>query len=81
MRHPEGRQVILRTSDSGKEAIIVCHTFSNPPETPLKISIPGDMGWTLVESLNDLDYIEISGSDIVIRPMNAFTGGVYYITA
>jgi alpha-galactosidase len=47
-RHPHGWQAVLRTSTSGKSALVVIHTFARPFPQELAIEIPGS-GWKIEE--------------------------------
>lgn len=48
-RHPQGWQAVLRTSKSGKHALLVAHTFGKPFPKSVEIPLPG-AGWKVEEA-------------------------------
>ena len=48
-RHPQGWQAVLRTSKSGKHALLVVHTFGKPFPKSVEIPLPG-AGWKVEEA-------------------------------
>jgi alpha-galactosidase len=47
-RHPQGWQVVVRTSADGKQALVVAHTFAKAPEQ-MDVPLPGNSSWRVRE--------------------------------
>src|SRR5690606_36107992 len=52
-RHPRRWQAMVRTSDDGRQALIVAHAFADTPTTAAIPLPPGD--WRIVETFAETD--------------------------
>jgi alpha-galactosidase len=60
-RHPTGWQAVTRVAMDGRNALVVLHTFADPPDH-IVIELPGGGGWRVKE--------QIPQSNVSLRPAN-----------
>lgn len=48
-RHPQGWQAVLRTGRSGRDALLVAHTFARPFPRKVMLPLPPGRGWKIAE--------------------------------
>jgi alpha-galactosidase len=70
-RHPTGWQAVVRTAADGRSALVVCHTFADPPAGDLHVPLPAG-GWTIGETLGADGTIVLAGDGL------AWTGAVAF---
>ncbi len=73
-RHPEGTQVVVRLSEIGDEALVVCHAFNNPNEEVVVKLPEGD--WEVEKIFGKGYSFSILESNLVIgdlEEMSAFS--------
>ena len=82
-RHPQGAQVIWRTSRDGQSALAVMHSFGDPlPAQMVVDQAPGQGEWEIAGSFpSGADLPEIQGRQVVFRPAGPFQGQVVYFRA
>jgi len=73
-RHPVGRQVFMRVSEDGTQALVVIHTFADPPASGPVVKLPGD-AWRIAASFGSAALgARVEGSTLIVPPCPAFHG-------
>ncbi|MDQ8197904.1 alpha-galactosidase [Pelagicoccus enzymogenes] len=75
-QHPKGGQAVRATAADGNTLVVVWHAFENPP-SELRVPLPTDSAWTLVEELSEhSDTAKIEGTTLQFEKPTAWSGGV-----
>jgi alpha-galactosidase len=78
-QHPQGAQVVLRTSTDNSRALLVAHSFTNPLPSEIVINLPqGD--WQVAGILPGTNInAKITGNEIGIQFAREFEGYVVHL--
>jgi alpha-galactosidase len=78
-RHPEGRQVFMRVSEDGNQALVVIHTFADPPASGPVVKLPGDE-WRIAASFGSATLgARLEHSTLIVPPCPAFNGMAIFL--
>lgn len=80
-RHPEGWQALVRISRDKKRAFAVVHTFGNQPADEIRIVLPTQGVYGLVNVFGDKDSnIQLHGNELIVRLKEDFSAIACYLT-
>jgi len=75
-RHPEGWQAVVRVGATGKQVLVVVHTFAKPGQTTLKIPLPAGK-WKLADTLTEKSTgVKLTKGELHWQPKGEWAGMV-----
>jgi len=78
-QHPQGAQVVLRTSTDNSQALLVVHTFAEPLPAEMIIELP-QRNWRISGVLPGTNIdLQMIGSTLSIQPAREFEGYVIHL--
>ena len=77
-QHPQGTQVVLRTSTENNQALLVVHTFAKPLPDEIVIDLPHG-NWRIAGNLPGTNIaLQMIGNKLRIQPAREFEGYVVH---
>jgi alpha-galactosidase len=78
-RHAEGWQAVVRVGSTGKQVLVVAHTFAKPGQTTLKIPLPAGK-WKLVDTLAEKSAnLKVTKGNLSWQPKGEWAGMVAWL--
>lgn len=79
-RHAEGWQAVVRVGHTGKQALVVAHTFAMPGQTTLRIPLPTGK-WKIADTLLEKpDGVSLAKSGLQWQPKGQWAAAVILLT-
>ena len=79
-RHAEGWQAVVRVGSTGKQALIVAHTFAKPGQTTLSIPLPTGK-WKVADTLLEKSGgVSLAKGELQWQPKGQWAAAVVLLT-